>query len=70
MSPVRIFSCTNCGHRFEKSRVVADSSLTMTLCSRCGSDQVEIVGDGLRDPRACRGSGGGESELAGTARTR
>ena len=38
----------SCGHRFEVSRVVAESSVSMTLCPHCGGHEVETLGDGSR----------------------
>jgi predicted nucleic acid-binding Zn-ribbon protein len=38
-----------CGHRFEVSRVVAESSVSMTLCPRCGGNEIETLGDGSRE---------------------
>ncbi|MGD0998839.1 MAG: FmdB family zinc ribbon protein [Thermoleophilia bacterium] len=50
MSPTRLFACMSCGHRFELSRVVAESSVSMTLCPHCGGHEVETVGEGRREP--------------------
>jgi hypothetical protein len=38
----------SCGQHFEISRVVADSSMNMTLCPICGGHEVETLGDGNR----------------------
>ncbi len=38
-----------CGHRFEVSRVVAESSVSMTLCPHCGGHEIETLGDGSRE---------------------
>ena len=48
MSPTRLFACMSCGHRFEVSRVVAESSVSMTLCPHCGGHEVETLGEGRR----------------------
>jgi hypothetical protein len=39
----------SCGHRFEVSRVVAESSVNMTLCPRCAAHEIETLGDGSRE---------------------
>ena len=55
MSPTRLFACLSCGQRFEISRVVADSAVSMTLCPACGGHEVETLGDASRsanDPAA------------------
>jgi hypothetical protein len=38
----------SCGHRFEVSRVVAESSVSMTLCPHCGGHEVETLGESSR----------------------
>lgn len=38
-----------CGQRFELSRVVADSNLSMTLCPQCGGHEIQTIGEGTRD---------------------
>jgi hypothetical protein len=38
-----------CGQRFELSRIVADSSLSMTLCPECGGHEIQTIGEGTRD---------------------
>lgn len=48
LSPTRLFACMSCGQHFEISRVVADSSVSMTLCPNCGGHEVETLGDGSR----------------------
>ena len=48
MSPTRLFACMSCGHRFEVSRVVAESSVSMTLCPHCGGHEVETLGESSR----------------------
>ena len=49
MSPTNVFRCAACGHAFEVSRVVAQSSMTMTLCPQCGGQDVELVGESSRE---------------------
>ena len=49
MSPTRLFACQTCGHRFEVSRVVANSNVSMTLCPRCGGHEIETIGEGSRE---------------------
>jgi putative FmdB family regulatory protein len=49
LSPTRLFACMSCGHRFEVSRVVAESSLNMTLCPHCSGHEVETVGESNRE---------------------
>lgn len=49
MSPTRLFACMSCGHRFEVSRVVAESNLNMTLCPHCSGHEVETVGESDRE---------------------
>ena len=49
MSPTRLFACMTCGQRFELSRIVADSSLSMTLCPECGGHEIQTIGEGTRD---------------------
>lgn len=39
----------SCGHHFEVSRVVADSSLSMTLCPHCSGHEVQTLGDVTRE---------------------
>jgi putative FmdB family regulatory protein len=48
LSPTRLFACLSCGQRFEISRVVADSAVSMTLCPACGGHEVEALGDASR----------------------
>ena len=49
MSPTSVFECAECGQRFELSRVVAQSSLTMNLCPRCGGHEISLIGEGQRE---------------------
>jgi predicted nucleic acid-binding Zn-ribbon protein len=49
LSPTRLFACMTCGQRFELSRVVADSSLSMTLCPECGGHEIQTIGESTRD---------------------
>lgn len=46
MSATRLFACLSCGHHFELSRVLAESSVSMTLCPRCSGHEVETLGEG------------------------
>jgi hypothetical protein len=39
----------SCGHHFEVSRVLAESSVSMTLCPQCGGHEVESLGEGSRE---------------------
>ena len=49
MSPTTLFECAECGHRYELSRVVAGSNLTMNLCPNCGGHEVRQLGDGRHE---------------------
>ena len=49
MSPTRLFACMTCGQRFELSRIVADSSLSMTLCPECGGHEIQTIGESSRE---------------------
>jgi predicted nucleic acid-binding Zn ribbon protein len=49
VSPTRLFACLSCGHHFEISRVVADSSLNMTLCPQCSGHEIQNIGEGSRE---------------------
>jgi hypothetical protein len=48
LSPTRLFACMSCGQHFELSRIVADSSLNMTLCPECGGHEIQTLGEGTR----------------------
>ena len=39
----------SCGQHFELSRIVADSSLSMTLCPACGGHEVQTIGESSRE---------------------
>ena len=39
----------SCGQHFEVSRVLAESSVSMTLCPQCGGHEVESRGEGSRE---------------------
>ena len=49
MSPTRQFACMTCGRHFELSRIVADSSLNMTLCPECGGHEIQTIGESSRE---------------------
>jgi predicted nucleic acid-binding Zn-ribbon protein len=38
-----------CGQHFELSRIVADSSLSMTLCPKCGGHEIQTIGESSRE---------------------
>jgi hypothetical protein len=38
-----------CGQHFELSRIVADSSLNMTLCPECGGHEIQTIGESSRE---------------------
>ena len=38
-----------CGRHFELSRIVADSSLNMTLCPECGGHEIQTIGESSRE---------------------
>jgi hypothetical protein len=38
-----------CGQHFELSRIVADSSLSMTLCPECGGHEIQTIGESSRE---------------------
>ena len=64
MSPTSAFECAECGQRFELSRVVAQSNLTMTLCPRCGAHEVRHLGEGQREAGAADEAGRATGEDA------
>ncbi|HMK92642.1 MAG TPA: FmdB family zinc ribbon protein [Thermoleophilia bacterium] len=57
MSPTTLFECAECGHRFELSRVVAQSNLTMNLCPRCGGHEIRQLGESRRESAGESGPG-------------
>jgi putative FmdB family regulatory protein len=57
MTPTTQFACTECGHHFEVSAVVAQSRVNMTLCPECAGHEIVETGQGWRESAGERATG-------------